>query len=154
MLRVAEGRRFGVHFVGALANVGAAKDAKTFGVRCHHPIFDAVVHHFDEMSGAACPAMEIALLGRTAHLLAPRCAGDFADSRSQRFENWNDALYGIAWAADHPAVAALRTPYATASSHVHVMDLLLGELLGAANVVHIVRVAAIDQDVAWLQVRE
>src|SRR6202012_2134124 len=45
-------------------------------------------------------------------------------------------------------VAAFQAPDATACAYVDIVDALGSQLLGAANVVDIVRVAAIDQDVA------
>ena len=57
-------------------------------------------------------------------------------------------------AADHHAIAALETPYAAARSDVDVMDPLARELLRAANVVDVVRVAAVDHDVARREMRQ
>jgi hypothetical protein len=56
-------------------------------------------------------------------------------------------------AADHQAIAAVQTPDSAAGSAIDVVDALGLELGGAANVVMIVRVAAIDDDVARLQQR-
>ena len=46
---------------------------------------------------------------------------------------------------------ALQAPDAAARPHVHVMDPLRRQLLGAPDVVHIVRVAAVEEDVAGLE---
>ena len=61
--------------------------------------------------------------------------------------------HGLGRTADHHAVAALQAPHAAAGADVDIVDLFGCELLGAADVVHVVGVAAVDQDVAWLQVR-
>ena len=44
----------------------------------------------------------------------------------------------VRFAADHHAVAALQAPDAAARAHVHVVDALRGEFLGAADVVDVV----------------
>ena len=59
--------------------------------------------------------------------------------------------YDIGLAADHHAIAALQSPNAAARANVHIMDSLGGELLGAANIVDIIRIAAIDHDVAPIE---
>ncbi len=54
-------------------------------------------------------------------------------------------------AADHHAVAPLQAPDTAARPHVDVVDALRRELLGAPYVVHVVRIAAVDEDVAGLE---
>ena len=60
-------------------------------------------------------------------------------------------LHDSRLAADHHAIAALQAPHATAGADVDVMNVLRGELLGATDVVHVVRVAAVDQNVAGFE---
>jgi hypothetical protein len=55
-------------------------------------------------------------------------------------------------AADHQAVAALEAEDAAARADVDVVDPLRRELLGAAEVVDVVRVPAVNEDVAALEV--
>ena len=55
------------------------------------------------------------------------------------------------FAADHQAVAALAAEDAAAGSHVDVMNPAALQFRGAADVVVIVGIAAIDDDVAGLQ---
>ena len=54
-------------------------------------------------------------------------------------------------AADHHAVAALESPDAAAGPNVDIMDLLGLQLGGPADVIVIVRVAAVNQDVTRLE---
>src|SRR5262249_21776813 len=129
-------------------DVRAAEDAKSFGISGHYTILDAVVHHLDEMPRAICPAMEIALLGCAADLFAARRPRDFAHAGRQRRENWIEPADGIAGPADHHAVAAFQPPHPTARSDIDVVNLLSSELLSTADIVDIVRVAAIDQNIA------
>src|SRR5258705_1542601 len=49
--------------------------------------------------------------------------------------------------ADHLAVAAFEPPDAAAGADVNVVNAFGSEFLGAANVVDVVRVAAVDEDV-------
>ena len=57
-------------------------------------------------------------------------------------------------AADHHAVAALQAPYAAACAHVHVVDPFGCQFLGAPDVVDVVGIAAVDEDVARIEVRQ
>ena len=63
-------------------------------------------------------------------------------------------LHHVLFPADHHAVTAFQAPHAAAGAHIHVMDLLLREFLGAPNVVYVVGIPAIDNDVPGLQVRQ
>ena len=56
-------------------------------------------------------------------------------------------------AADHQAVAALEAEDAAAGADVDVVDALLAQLRGPADVVAVVGVAAVDDDVALVQQR-
>jgi hypothetical protein len=62
-------------------------------------------------------------------------------------------LDNVARAADHLAIAALQAPDASAGADVDILDSLRLELLGAADIVDVVGIAAIDQDIAPLQLR-
>ena len=63
VLGIAQRRRFGIDDAGFLADVGGFEDAQPLGIGRHHAVFDAVMHHLDEMAGAVRSAMQIALLG-------------------------------------------------------------------------------------------
>ena len=72
VLGVAERRRLGVHLAALrLADVGVLQDVEPLGVGRHQPVLDAVVDHLDEVAGTVRPAVEIALFGGAADLLAP-----------------------------------------------------------------------------------
>src|ERR1700686_2384873 len=110
------------------------------------------MHHFDEVSCARRTAVNISVFGCTArHLFASGSAWNIAAARRQSFENRIQLLHGLFGPADHHAIAALQSPDPTAGAHVYVMDALVFELLGAADVVLEVRVSAIDQNVASLK---
>jgi hypothetical protein len=95
--------------------------------------------------------VQVALLRGAADLLPAGGARDVAPAGRQRLENRVEAPDGLVWAADHHAIATLQTPDPAACPDVHIMDLLRGEFLGTADVVHIVGVAAVDEDVAGLE---
>jgi hypothetical protein len=59
--------------------------------------------------------------------------------------------HGLGIAADHHAVTALQAPDAAGSADVDVVQAFFGEGLGAANVVLIVGVAAVDDGVAGFE---
>ena len=67
---------------------------------------------------------------------------------AMRLEDGIEMLDCVLGAADHHAVAAFETPNAAAGSYIDIMDSFGGELFGAANVVNVVGVAAVDEDVA------
>ena len=60
-------------------------------------------------------------------------------------------LYRLGFTADHHAIAAIDSPYAAACSYVDIVNALRLQFIRAANVVHIMRVASIDHDIAVLQ---
>ena len=69
----------------------------------------------------------------------------------QRGEDRVEPLDGAVGAADHQAVAALEAEDAAAGAAVDVVDPLLADLGGAADVVAVVGVAAVDDRVAGLE---
>ena len=56
-------------------------------------------------------------------------------------------------AADHHAIAALEAPDAARRADIDIVDALLGQRLGAADVVLVEGVAAVDDDVVRLEQR-
>src|SRR4051812_39614501 len=98
------------------------------------------------MAGAVGPAMQPALLGRAAGLLTARRARDVAGAGRQSGEDRLEALYRVSLATDHHAIAALEAPDAAAGADIDIVDGLRRQLRGAADVVNVVGVAAIDQD--------
>ena len=110
--------------MGALTNVSVAQDGHPLGIGGHDAVLDAVMHHLDEVAGAARPAVQVALLGSAAQFFSAGSSGDFTYPRRQRFENRIKSPNRLVGAPDHHAVAALSTPDATARPHVHILDLL------------------------------
>ncbi len=94
--------------------------------------------------------MDIALLGaRILILLDPaRRARDRADAGGERREDRVDRVDRFLRPADHHAIAALEPPDAAGGADIDVMRALLGQRLGAADVVLVEAVATIDDDVA------
>src|SRR5206468_12286691 len=109
--------------------------------------------HLDEVAGPVGPAVQITLLAGAAARDAARGARNVADSGREPRENRIEMPHDGLLAADHHAIAALEAPYAAARSDVDVMDALARELLCAANVVDVIRIAAVDHDVAGREMR-
>src|SRR5262245_52468099 len=151
MLRITQRRCLGVDRIRLLADIRIAKDAKALGIRRHDAVFDSVVDHLHEMPRAVWAAVKIALLGSSAELFTTRCAWNFAFARREGRENWIEPLYDFVFASDHHAIAALKAPHATAGSYIYIMDALGAKLCCSANVVHVIRVAAVDDDVVAFQ---
>ncbi len=115
----AKGCCFGVRRVRLLANVRCAQDIEALGIRRHQSVLDTVVDHLDKMTGAALPAVEIAVLGGArGGVLSSRGARDIAETGSEGLEDRIQPLHGLVRAADHHAVAALETPHAAAGADV------------------------------------
>ena len=129
----------------------SAQDCQPFGVGGHDAVFDAVVHHLDEVAGARGPAVQVALLGGAVELLAAWGARYVAHARRERLENRVEALDRLIRAADHHAVAAFQSPDAAAGAHVHVVNPLRRKFPGAADVIHVVGIASIDKDVPFVR---
>src|SRR5579862_9804855 len=96
-------------------------------------------------------AVQVTFLGGAGEFLSPRCARDIASSRRQRLENRVEVLNDRNRSTDHLAIAALESPGAAAGTYVDILDAARLKLLGPANVVDVVGVAAVDDDVAFLQ---
>jgi hypothetical protein len=97
-------------------------------------------------------AVQVSMLGGAADLLpAQACAAPNFDSRSQRGEDGLTALHDRIVAADHQAIAAVRSPHSTAGAGVHIVDALRLQFCGTAYVVMVVRVASVDDHVVRLE---
>src|SRR6185437_13270892 len=124
-----------------------AQDVEAFRVGLHQSVFDAVVHHLDEMPGARWPGVNVAALGAGGGLLAAGGARNIAQAGSERGEDRIEMIDGLLWTANHQAVAALDAPDAAGRAAIDVANALLRQFLGPANVVLVKGIAAIDDDV-------
>src|SRR5262249_34966611 len=61
------------------------------------------------------------------------CGRDVAAARCKRGEDWIEMFHSFGFAADHHAIAALKTPDAAAGADVDIVDAFCGQLFGAAN---------------------
>src|SRR5687767_905611 len=104
---------------------------KAFAVRLKHPVLDAVVDHFNEMSCAAPSDVSKTIL------------------RRQSFENRLELVDDRLVAAEHHAVTDLQAPDTTAGANVDEMNSLSFQFLGAPDGILIIRVAAVDDDVIF-----
>src|SRR4051812_43797689 len=103
------------------------------------------------MPGAIGATVQVAVGAGAAKLVAARRARDLATARCERLEDGVEMFNDLPLAADHQAVPALQAPDAAARAYVDVVDLLCAEVLRAADVVDVVRVAAVDDDVAGFE---
>src|SRR5438046_76053 len=85
--------------------------------------------HLDEVAGARGTAVEVAVLGGAADLLASRRPRDAPHAGRERPEDRVEALDDRPLATDHEAVAALEPPDAAARADVDVVNLLLAKHL-------------------------
>ncbi len=150
-LRLLQGRHFGGVLGLMYARVGMLEDVQTLGERGHDAVLDAVVHHLHEVAGPGRTAVQVAeLLGREVAFAAGR-ALDLAAAGGDGLQDGLDPREGLVGSPDHEAVPAVQAEDATAGSDVDVVDSLRLQCGGAANVVAVVRVAAVDDDVPRLE---
>src|ERR1700683_3780531 len=102
------------------------------------------MHHLDEVPGAGRTGMNVASLGAGIAFLPARCARNITEPGSERGEDRIEVIHSCLRAADHHAIAALDTPDAAGRAAIDVVNALLGQLFGAADVVLVERIAAID----------
>src|SRR5581483_12225616 len=91
------------------------QNGKTFSVRLHQSILNAVVNHLDEVSGATRSYMTPAAVGRG----------------RQGLEYGRQALDSVALASDHQAVPLFQAPDAAAGPHINKLHSVLGNLFGS-----------------------
>ena len=95
--------------------------------------------------------MQVTLFGGAVKLLASRRARYITRARRQRREDWIEVLDHVLFATNHHTVTAFQAPHTTARPHVHVVDALRGEFLCAPDVIHVIGIAAVDEDVVRLK---
>src|SRR5713101_4135904 len=97
--------------------------------------------------------MQVSFFRGTRCFLSSGSAGDIAEPRSESFKDRIKTLNDFSFAADHLAVSALQAPDAAAGAYVHVMNAFDGKFVSAPDVVNVVGVAAINDDIVFLQAR-
>src|SRR5579863_6028045 len=130
------------------ANVRAAQYRETFGIRGHYPIFNSVVHHYDEVPGSVTATTKVALIRRGADRFSSgrsrctRAAG--SEPCKDRVEMRDD----LRLTSDHHAISPLKTPHTTARSNVHIMNAPVRQIFCATYVIDVIGVAAVNQNIA------
>src|SRR5947209_583130 len=124
------------------------QDIEALRVRLHQPVFDAVVDHLHEMSGAVRAGIEVALSGPWIASLPVRRRRDVAFPRRERTEDRIEPLYDFLLAADHQTVAALQSPNSATCANIEIVDAFSPQRLRARDVVLPERVAPVDDGVA------
>src|ERR1044072_1490894 len=120
---------------GQRVDIGVLQNVKTLGVSLHQAVFDAVMHHLDEMARSDRAGVDVALLDARIAPLASPGARNVADSRRQGGKDRIEPVDHDLVAADHHAVPAIDAPDATAGADIEIMDTEFLERLAAANVV-------------------
>src|SRR4029077_1512344 len=123
------------------------QNIETFGESLHQPIFDAVVNHFDEMSGAIGTGMDVAQFSAWIAAVPSGRARRITEPGSKRLEQWIKARDDFLGAANHHAIAALESPDAAAGPDIDIVYGALLQFFGAPNIVFPESVAAIDNNV-------
>jgi hypothetical protein len=134
------------------ADVRVLEHVQALGIRLHEPVLDPVVDHLHEVACAGLAAVEPALLLGGGSPSRPVCgpASTPGASASSTGARRSDRLVV---AADHQAVAALQAPDTAADADVDVVDPAVPKLGLTAQVVDVVRVAAVDDRVALVEMR-
>src|SRR5258707_1214371 len=103
------------------------------------------------MAAAVGTAVQVTLLGGAIYFFAARSARDVSHAGCECGEYRVEVLNHFFLAADHHAVATVQAPHTAAGAHVDVVDALRGEIFGTLDVVNVVRISAVDQNVARFQ---
>src|SRR5258708_20074257 len=148
VLRIAERRCLCIDFASSASSISVLEDVESLRIGGHQGVLDAVVHHFHEVPRARWAAMQVALLRGSRDFLSARCARNITAPRRKRFENWIEMLDDLFLAADHLAIATLETPDTTARPYIDVVQRFRVEFFRATDVIDVVRVAAVDHDLA------
>ena len=130
------------------------EDVQPLRVGSHDAVLDAVVDHLDEVTGAARTAVQVAVFRGAADLLSTGRARRRLDTWGEGGEDGVEAPDDGFIAADHQAVSPLRPPDSAAGPDVHVVDALRFQLGGAADVIVVVGVAAVDDHVVAFEERD
>src|SRR5581483_2655819 len=130
--------------------IGIPQNVKTLGIGLHQAIFDTVMDHLDEVSGADGTGMKITLFDARIAAFSPFGARDIADPWRKRGKDQIEAFDHLLVASDHHAIASLKAPDATRSADIDIVDAFFVQRLATANIVLPERDAAIDDDVAGL----
>src|SRR5262249_3513421 len=92
-------------------------------------------------------------LGRPADFLPTRGARNIAGTGRQCVEYRIEVPHCRRRSSNHHAITALQPPHAATGSDIDIMDSLRRDRLRPADVVNVIRVAAVDENVATLEVR-
>src|SRR5438128_649651 len=95
--------------------------------------------------------MEIAFFGGAASLLATGSARNVAAAGRKRLENRIEMLDDFFFAANHLTISSVESPNAAAGANVTIVNAFCREFLGAANVVNVIGIAAINHDVVFFE---
>ena len=154
VLGVAHRRGLGVMLDLGPSGAGVAQQVQPLGVGLHEPVLDAVVDHLHEVARPGRTAVEPALLLRRRLARAARRARRRVDARRERAQRRSQLRDSAGLAADHQPEPVLEAPDAAADAAVDVVHSALRGVAGAPQVIDVVRVAAVDDDVAGLQQRQ
>src|SRR4029077_5023848 len=117
--------------MGLPPDIGRAHNAQSLRISGHDAVFDPVMHHLDKVAGPVGPAVQVALFGSAADLLASRGGRYIAPAGSKRRKDRVEMLADRLFAADHHAVPPLQPPAPAAGPDIDVMDPSRRQLLGA-----------------------
>lgn len=87
-----------------LTDIGVPQDSQSLGVGGHDSVFDPVMDHLDEVTGAIRTAVQIALLGAGNLLFASRRTRSVTHARRQCGENRIKVFHYRRLTAKHHAV--------------------------------------------------
>jgi hypothetical protein len=63
-------------------------------------------------------------------------------------------LHYVLLPTDHHAIATIKAPYSTAGPYIDIVDILWRQFFGATNVVDVVRIAAVNENILRVEVRQ
>src|SRR5215467_1187653 len=107
--------------------------------------------HFYKVAASRRAAVKIAFFCGARGLFAAWSSRNVATSGRKSFEDGIKVLDDIFFAANHLAVSAVKTPHASTRADVAIVDPFCAKFFGAANVVNVIQIAAVDDDVIFFE---
>src|SRR4029453_13850194 len=121
-----------------------------FGISSHNSILNAIVDHLHKVTCSVRTTVQVPVFRGSLRLLATRCSWDITYTRRKRREDRIETFDDVCLTANHHAVATLQSPDATARAHVDIVNASRRQFFCAADVVHVIKIAPVDQDVSSL----
>src|SRR5829696_2144895 len=157
VFRIAQWRGLSIRGPFLVSFVCMVQHVQSFSVGGHQPVFDSIVNHLHEVTGARRSTVQVTFRGSAGISGSIRCGRrrwNSITSRCQCLEDRIEMGNNILLTSDHLAVTALQSPDTATRADVNVVNACSFQLARAPDVVNVIRISAVDNNVARLNNRE